>query len=57
MEDEFNVFDLPETTATEILDKIAKLAWEIRGDWTDPRSECREIVRLSEKLKEILQEK
>ncbi len=57
MEDEFNVFDLPETTATEILDKIAKLAWEIRGDWTDPRSECRDIVRLTEKLKEILQEK
>lgn len=54
MEEEFNPYDMPETTAVEILDKIAEMAWEIRNDWSDPRGECREIVRLAEKLKEIL---
>lgn len=54
MEDEFNPHSLPETTATEIIDKIAAMAWEIRSDWTDPIGECRTIVRLTEKLKEIL---
>ena len=53
MEDEFNPYDLPEMTATEIIDKIEAMAWEIRNDWTDPRGECKEIVRLTEKLKEL----
>jgi hypothetical protein len=54
MEDEFNPHSLPETTATEIIDKIEEMTQEIHGDWSDPRSECREIYRLLAKLKEIL---
>ena len=50
MEEE-NVWDLLEETQEEIIDKISALAWQIRNDWSDPRSECREIVRLCEKLK------
>ena len=54
MEKEFTAHDLPETTANEIINKIARLAWAIRDDWSDPRGECRAIVRLTEKLKEFL---
>lgn len=52
MEDN-NAFDLPENTKLEIINKIADLAWQIRNDWTDPRSECRRIVELTTKLKSI----
>jgi hypothetical protein len=45
MEDELNPYMLPETTAIEIIDKIEAMT---------PRSDCREIYRLIEKLKEIL---
>lgn len=54
MENELDAFDLPETTKEEIIDKISALAWQIRGDWTDPRSECRKIVDLCTKLKTIV---
>jgi len=54
LEDEFNPYDLPETTAHEIIDKIHALAQEIRMDFSDPRGECREIYRLCDKLKEII---
>ena len=54
MEDDFNPHNLPETTAIEIINKIEAMAWEIRSDWSDPRGECRTIVRLTEKLKEFL---
>ena len=50
MEEE-NVWDLPEDTKNEIIDKISALTWEIRNDWSDPRGECRGIVKLCEKLK------
>lgn len=50
MEEE-NVWDLPEKTKNEIIDKIQALAWGIRSDWSDPRAECRKIVELCEKLK------
>lgn len=30
------------------LEEIKDLAWTIRGDWTDPRHECREIVRIAD---------
>ena len=50
---EETAFDLPETTKMEIIEKIEALAWEIRNDWSDPRSECRKIVELCKKLKEI----
>jgi hypothetical protein len=52
MEEE-NAFELPEETKDEIIDKISALAWQIRGDWSDPRSECRKIVELCEKLKSL----
>lgn len=52
MEEE-NVWDLPEETKDEIIDKISALAWNIRNDWSDPRGECREIVKLCKKLKEL----
>lgn len=53
MEEEENAFDLPEDTKEEIIDKISALAWLIRNDWSDPRGECRAIVKLCEKLKTI----
>ena len=52
MEEE-NVWDLPENTKDEIIDKISALAWSIRSDWSDPRGECRRIVELCEKLKNV----
>ena len=48
---EETAWDLPEDTKDEIIDKISALAREIRKDWSDPRGECRGIVRLCEKLK------
>ena len=53
-EEELTAFDLPENSPIEIIDKISAMASSIRGDWTDPRSECREIWRLCTKLKEII---
>lgn len=50
MEEE-NAFELPEDTKEQIIDKISALAWSIRNDWSDPRGECRTIVKLCEKLK------
>lgn len=50
---EENPFELPETTQIEIVDKIEALAVSIRMDWSDPRAECREIVRLCGKLNEL----
>ena len=50
---EKTVFDLPETTRLEIIEKIEALVCEIRGDWTDPRCECIKIVQLCEKLKQL----
>jgi len=54
MSEEESAFDLPESTKEEIIDKISALAWQIRGDWTDPRGECRKIVALCAQLKELL---
>lgn len=51
MEEEKTAWDMPETTKLELIDKITAMAWEIRNDWSDPRSECRKIVELCEKLK------
>lgn len=53
MGDEINVFEMPETTRLEIIEKISALAWEVLNDWFDPRSECRKIVDLCEKLKKL----
>ncbi len=53
LEDEESAFDMPETTRLEIIEKISALAWEIRNDWSDPRSECRKIVQLCDKLKDL----
>ena len=53
MEEEINVFDMPENTKVEIIEKISALAWQIREDWSDPRTECRRIVELCQKLKQL----
>ena len=50
---EETAFNLPETTKLEIIEKIEALALEIRKDWNDPRNECRKIVDLCKKLKEL----
>lgn len=52
--EELSPFDLPENTPKEIIDKIYALTSSIRGDWTDPRGECRRIWALCKKLKELL---
>jgi hypothetical protein len=53
MEEEKTSWDMPETTKLEIIEKISSLAWDIRNDWSDPRSECRKIVELCKKLQEL----
>jgi len=53
-EEEISCFELPEETEEQIVEKIHSMASSIRGDWSDPRSECREIWRLCGKLKELL---
>lgn len=53
MEEEKTSWDMPETTKLEIIEKISALAWDIRNDWSDPRSECRKIVELCKKLQEL----
>jgi hypothetical protein len=50
---EINIWELPEKTKEEIIDKISALALEIRNDWSDPRGEIRKILSLCEKLKEL----
>lgn len=52
-DEEISCFDLPETTRLEIIDKIRAMASSIRSDWTDPRSECRSIWALCDKLKDM----
>ena len=54
MEEEIDCFTLSEDTVVQMADKISAMASSIRGDWTDPRSECREIWRLCTKIKENL---
>jgi len=49
--DEENIFEMPEDTIEQIIDKISAMASSIRGDWSDPRSECRCIWALCDKLK------
>jgi hypothetical protein len=53
MTEEANVWEMPEETRDEVIDKISALAWEIRSDWSDPRGECRQIVSLCEKLRKM----
>ena len=53
MED-ISAWDLPESTELEIIEKIKALTRQIRGDWTDPRSECRRIIELCNKLTELI---
>jgi hypothetical protein len=43
----YNPYEMPETTEVEIIEKIREMSYEIRLDWSDPRSECREIERLT----------
>lgn len=48
-----SAFDMPEETLEQVVNKIEAMAWQIRNDWSDPRSECRSIVRLSSKVREL----
>lgn len=50
--EEITPFEMPEESKEQIVDKISAMASSIRDDWSDPRSECREIKRLCEKLKQ-----
>ena len=52
--EEKSAYDMPELTAFDIVDKIEAYAWEIREDWTDPRFQVKEIARLSQRLKSML---
>jgi len=54
MEEKLTTYDMPETTTAEVIDKIAAYAKEIKFNPTFPGGECRAIVILTEKLKEIL---
>lgn len=51
--EEPTTWDMPEETREQIIAKIRAIAWDIRGDWSDPRSECRKIVELCDKLNSI----
>jgi hypothetical protein len=53
-QEEVSAFDLPESNALEVVDKIYALAQQIRNDWNDPRSECRTIYKLCDKLKTMI---
>jgi len=54
MYDEEEIHNLPEITIGEIICKVEELTGLIYGDWSDPRSELREILRLTNKLKEMM---
>ena len=53
MEEEINIFEMPENTRAEIIDKIEAMADSIRLDWSDPRSETRRIKALCQKLRDF----
>jgi hypothetical protein len=50
-EQETSSWELPEETVLQIIEKINAHAVAIRNDWSDPRSECRDIWRLCGILK------
>lgn len=35
----------------EVLNQIEAFAWDIKGDWTDPRANCKSIIELCNKHK------
>jgi len=53
MSKEINIFEMPENTRTEIINKIEAMADSIRSDWSDPRSETRRIKALCQKLRDL----
>ena len=53
MDEEINIFEMPENTKAEIIDKIEEMADRIREDWSDPRSETRRIKALCQKLRDL----
>lgn len=38
----------------ELADKIEENAWEIRADWSDPRTECRNIADLCQEIRDLI---
>ena len=53
MEQEINIFEMPENTKAEIINKIEAMADSIRMDWSDPRGEIRKIKALCQKLRDL----
>jgi hypothetical protein len=53
MEDKINIFEMPENTKAQIIDKIEAMSDSIREDWNDPRSETRRIKALCQKLRDL----
>lgn len=47
MDDEIDIWTMPENSEAQIIDKIEAMADSIRMDWSDPRSEVRAIKALS----------
>ena len=50
---EIDASEMLEDTREEIINKIEAYSWEIRSNWSNPRSQCRSIIRLLEKLRNL----
>jgi len=53
MDDEIDIWTMPENSEAQIIDKIEAMADSIRMDWSDPRSETRRIKALCQKLRDF----
>ncbi len=53
MDDEIDIWTMPENSEAQIIDKIEAMADSIRMDWSDPRSEVRAIKKLCQKLRDL----
>lgn len=50
---DISVFEMPENSRAEVIDKIEAMADRIREDWSDPRGEIRRIKALCQKLRDL----
>lgn len=48
-----DIFDLPEYTEGDIIDKIEAIAADIRADWNSPKHRANTISRLCGKLRAL----
>ncbi len=56
MTEEIEYDSMPEDTILQISVKIRRNASDIRGDWSDPRTSCREIWRLCDLINAKLED-